>query len=142
MLKKRVSAYKKANPDSTIDDGVYSRERKMGLVDCIKGDTMVYPKDPAYPAREPGRGLGPIYLPDTRILKRISHQTGIGCSATNIISIVDENDTEWVLDEDEYQSTEAEPPSPKSPMDTDDFIPEDHIELYEKLYPNPVKLVL
>tara|TARA_R110002153_G_scaffold187768_1_gene340737 strand:+ start:75 stop:2519 length:2445 start_codon:yes stop_codon:yes gene_type:complete len=132
VLKKRVSAYKKANPDSTIDDGVYSRERKMGLVDCIKGDTMVYPKDPAYN----GDGTKPIYLPDTRILTRMGVP---GCSARNIISMVYENDTEWVLDEDEYQSTEAEPPSPKSPIDdTDDFIPEDHIELYEKLYPNPV----
>ena len=70
-LNRRVKAYKKANPDSDIDDGVYSSERKMGLVNCIKGSTQVYPKDPAYT----GSGKKPIYLPDTRILKRMFNNT-------------------------------------------------------------------
>ncbi len=132
-LNRRVKAYKKANPDSDIDDGVYSSERKMGLVNCIKGSTQVYPKDPAYT----GSGKKPIYLPDTRILKRMFNNTK-PFSAT-IIGIVNEDAKVWEFDEDEYQSVQAQPTDTDSTFSVDEeYDPKDAIELFEQNYTNPL----
>ena len=122
-LNRRVKYFKKKYPTSSLDPNVYTAERKMGLINCKKGK------------------IKPDYKDDTRILNWIDNDEPYKFENT-IISIVDDNAKIWEFDDDEHQSTEAQPPSPKSPMDTDsdsdDFCPEDHIELYEKKYPNPI----
>ena len=144
-LNRRVRNYIKANPSSSLDAGVYDERRKMGMVNCIKGDTEIYPKDPAYDKNSKKKRQ---FLPDTRILKPelqkfITETNKLKALKQTIISIVDEDAEIWELDEDEYQSIQAEPPSPKS-TEAEDFTsdetfdPTDYKELYEKYYTNPI----
>ena len=144
-LNRRVRNYIKANPLSSLDPGVYTDERKMGMVNCIKGDTEIYPKDPAYDKNSEKKRQ---FLPDTRILKLeleplINETNKLKALKQTIISIVDEDAEIWELDEDEYQSIQAEPPSPRSTENEnftgdETFDPTDYKELYEKYYTNPI----
>ena len=85
-LDRVVKAYVKNKPESTMDPSVYSKDRKMGLVNCFKEQT------------------------DTRILRQCSEYP----YEHTIISIVHGDAKLWIPDEDKYHSITVEPPSPEA----------------------------